>query len=110
MATMLDHVDSSSESDGRVEVTEMIEVKGESDPAATTETHPKSKDPPNAAVMARDPLRPKRKKARRACHACQRAHLTCGMCTNSSRQYIVITLNRRISARFAEVRNDCEQI
>jgi hypothetical protein len=23
--------------------------------------------------------RPRRKKARRACHACQRAHLTCGM-------------------------------
>ncbi|KAL2260942.1 hypothetical protein VTK26DRAFT_4926 [Humicola hyalothermophila] len=26
----------------------------------------------------RDPLRPRRKKARRACYACQRAHLTCG--------------------------------
>jgi hypothetical protein len=26
----------------------------------------------------RDPLRPRRKKARRACFACQRAHLTCG--------------------------------
>ncbi|KAI9793287.1 MAG: Transcriptional regulator of nonfermentable carbon utilization [Piccolia ochrophora] len=30
--------------------------------------------PPNL----KDPLRPRRKKARRACHACQRAHLTCG--------------------------------
>ena len=28
---------------------------------------------------AKDPSRPKRKKARRACFACQRAHLTCGM-------------------------------
>lgn len=28
----------------------------------------------------KDPLRPRRKKARRACFACQRAHLTCGMC------------------------------
>lgn len=28
---------------------------------------------------AKDPLRPRRKKARRACFACQRAHLTCGM-------------------------------
>ena len=28
---------------------------------------------------AKDPLRPRRKKARRACYACQRAHLTCGM-------------------------------
>ncbi|KAI9887700.1 MAG: Transcriptional regulator of nonfermentable carbon utilization [Watsoniomyces obsoletus] len=31
-----------------------------------------------ASNSAKDPLRPKRKKARRACHACQRAHLTCG--------------------------------
>jgi hypothetical protein len=29
----------------------------------------------------KDPLRPRRKKARRACFACQRAHLTCGMLT-----------------------------
>jgi hypothetical protein len=27
----------------------------------------------------KDPLRPRRKKARRACSSCQRAHLTCGM-------------------------------
>jgi len=26
----------------------------------------------------KDASRPRRKKARRACHACQRAHLTCG--------------------------------
>jgi hypothetical protein len=26
----------------------------------------------------KDPSRPRRKKARRACFACQRAHLTCG--------------------------------
>lgn len=26
----------------------------------------------------KDPSRPRRKKARRACYACQRAHLTCG--------------------------------
>lgn len=30
------------------------------------------------AANAKDPLRPRRKKARRACYACQRAHLTCG--------------------------------
>lgn len=32
----------------------------------------------------KDPSRPRRKKARRACFACQRAHLTCGtllLCT-----------------------------
>ncbi|EDN99439.1 hypothetical protein SS1G_02293 [Sclerotinia sclerotiorum 1980 UF-70] len=38
--------------------------------AAATATKPKF-DP-------KDPLRPRRKKARRACFACQRAHLTCG--------------------------------
>jgi hypothetical protein len=27
---------------------------------------------------SKDPSRPRRKKARRACYACQRAHLTCG--------------------------------
>lgn len=32
----------------------------------------------NAKPNAKDPLRPRRKKARRACFACQRAHLTCG--------------------------------
>lgn len=31
-----------------------------------------------SASNAKDPLRPRRKKARRACFACQRAHLTCG--------------------------------
>ncbi|MCJ1309791.1 Transcriptional regulator of nonfermentable carbon utilization [Agyrium rufum] len=30
------------------------------------------------AANGKDPGRPKRKKARRACYACQRAHLTCG--------------------------------
>ncbi len=39
--------------------------------STTTATKPKL-DP-------KDPLRPRRKKARRACFACQRAHLTCGM-------------------------------
>jgi hypothetical protein len=29
-------------------------------------------------LNAKDPNRPRRKKARRACFACQRAHLTCG--------------------------------
>jgi hypothetical protein len=29
---------------------------------------------------AKDPTRPRRKKARRACLACQRSHLTCGEC------------------------------
>src|ERR1700712_2321115 len=32
-----------------------------------------------SASNSKDPQRPRRKKARRACFACQRAHLTCGM-------------------------------
>lgn len=32
----------------------------------------------SAKPNAKDPSRPRRKKARRACFACQRAHLTCG--------------------------------
>lgn len=32
-----------------------------------------------AAAKAKDPSRPKRKKAKRACYACQRGHLTCGI-------------------------------
>lgn len=32
-----------------------------------------------ASNNSKDPSRPRRKKARRACFACQRAHLTCGM-------------------------------
>lgn len=39
----------------------------------------------------KDPLRPRRKKARRACFACQRAHLTCGMFRYS--HYIFLTIN-----------------
>lgn len=31
-----------------------------------------------SVANSKDPLRPRRKKARRACFACQRAHLTCG--------------------------------
>ncbi|PPJ49537.1 hypothetical protein CBER1_01886 [Cercospora berteroae] len=44
----------------------------EKSPAQTTTTTSTSKS------NAKDPSRPRRKKARRACFACQRAHLTCG--------------------------------
>ncbi|KAJ5762563.1 uncharacterized protein N7511_005945 [Penicillium nucicola] len=37
-----------------------------------------SKAESRKAANAKDPSRPRRKKARRACFACQRAHLTCG--------------------------------
>jgi transcription activator of gluconeogenesis len=39
-------------------------------------------------LSAKDPQRPRRKKARRACHACQRAHLTCGMFTLNWSYYL----------------------
>jgi hypothetical protein len=46
---------------------------------------------------AKDPSRPRRKKARRACYACQRAHLTCGMsgCPDLSFMEILTVLARR---------------
>ncbi|PGH00827.1 hypothetical protein GX51_05604 [Blastomyces parvus] len=37
-----------------------------------------SQKPTSTPANAKDPLRPRRKKAKRACFACQRAHLTCG--------------------------------
>ncbi|KAI6249291.1 Transcription activator of gluconeogenesis [Erysiphe necator] len=54
-----------------------------------TENNLKSESDENGPIMqvesptkpkldTKDPLRPRRKKARRACYACQRAHLTCG--------------------------------
>ncbi|KAG9248039.1 transcription activator of gluconeogenesis [Calycina marina] len=57
--------------------TDMAEQKfrpesDEDGPAAGSTVNTKPKLDP------RDPLRPRRKKARRACFACQRAHLTCG--------------------------------
>lgn len=39
----------------------------------------------------KDPLRPRRKKARRACFACQRAHLTCGMKCSSNATHYALT-------------------
>lgn len=39
---------------------------------------PSSNGKAKSSSNAKDPLRPRRKKARRACFACQRAHLTCG--------------------------------
>lgn len=46
-------------------------------PAHTSNGNNDAKPAPKS--NAKDPSRPRRKKARRACFACQRAHLTCGM-------------------------------
>lgn len=43
--------------------------------------------PAKPKLDPKDPLRPRRKKARRACFACQRAHLTCGMLSSSLAYY-----------------------
>ena len=49
----------------------MAEHNTSPDTGAENSTEKKKYDP-------KDPHRPRRKKARRACFACQRAHLTCG--------------------------------
>lgn len=42
-------------------------------------------------TSSKDPSRPRRKKARRACFACQRAHLTCGMlCSTPSLSFFAL--------------------
>lgn len=59
-------------------------TQGKIDRASSEEKPPangaaSSKQPSSSAKgSAKDPNRPRRKKARRACFACQRAHLTCG--------------------------------
>lgn len=62
-----------------------IDIDIDIDMTADQKTDPRSGDhstdtKPNGTVKsnAKDPTRPRRKKARRACFACQRAHLTCG--------------------------------
>ena len=48
-----------------------------------------SADEQMAASKNRDPDRPKRRKARRACAACQRAHLTCSMFLSASAEILL---------------------
>lgn len=61
--------------DEEFDMVEIKEAKGEGDGSPATNSSNGHKPSSNA----KDPLRPRRKKARRACFACQRAHLTCGM-------------------------------
>jgi hypothetical protein len=42
-----------------------------------SDASPDQKPSTKSKSNAKDPTRPRRKKARRACYACQRAHLTC---------------------------------
>lgn len=53
-------------------------TRAESNASASEDATPSKTTTSNGKANAKDPLRPRRKKARRACFACQRAHLTCG--------------------------------
>lgn len=66
----------SPEDSGDQEATDMAE---QPEPNGKADTLPHTGNgQTKSASNAKDPLRPRRKKARRACYACQRAHLTCG--------------------------------
>lgn len=66
----------SPEDSGDQETTDMAE---QPEPNGKADTLPHTGNgQTKSASNAKDPLRPRRKKARRACYACQRAHLTCG--------------------------------
>ncbi|ORY17438.1 hypothetical protein BCR34DRAFT_38086 [Clohesyomyces aquaticus] len=56
---------------------DMAEQKGDQ-PQGDSSPSQQNGNGQKPASNAKDPLRPRRKKARRACFACQRAHLTCG--------------------------------
>src|SRR5690242_19470381 len=60
-----------------------LHAKDDDEDETMTDVHIKSEGHDNGEAKKKydpkDPLRPRRKKARRACYACQRAHLTCGM-------------------------------
>ena len=62
--------DPMSENEDEMETFKNEKISDQNTTEGTTEVK-KKYDP-------KDPLRPRRKKARRACFACQRAHLTCG--------------------------------
>ncbi len=59
-----------------IEMTEQKHGRSSADPS---HAHAHAKGGDKKITDPKDPLRPRRKKARRACFACQRAHLTCGM-------------------------------
>ncbi|KEQ74340.1 hypothetical protein M436DRAFT_19744, partial [Aureobasidium namibiae CBS 147.97] len=62
-------------------MSDSIQEASPSDDKASPASASSNKDQNGSATKrasTKDPSRPKRKKARRACYACQRAHLTCG--------------------------------
>jgi hypothetical protein len=86
MATVADDASPSSDTGTDHEPSTMCEDRLDQDSADDTSPHQMDRDSTSAAkANAKDPSRPRRKKARRACFACQRAHLTCG-------EYMLIVL------------------
>ena len=85
MASETDNEDGTSrsqtpEDSGDQAAGNMIKVEGQDKPASNGDHKNKESSEQSRKVSnAKDPSRPRRKKARRACFACQRAHLTCGM-------------------------------
>lgn len=78
----------SPEDSGDQETTDMAE---QPEPNGKTDTVPQTGNgQTKSASNAKDPLRPRRKKARRACYACQRAHLTCGQYSFSTWTSIIL--------------------
>lgn len=70
----------SPEESGDQETGDMIKTESQDRNAENGDRKDKENPgPPKKSSNAKDPSRPRRKKARRACFACQRAHLTCGM-------------------------------
>ncbi|THY53579.1 hypothetical protein D6C99_03770 [Aureobasidium pullulans] len=62
-------------------MSDSIQDRSQSDDKASPASASSTKDQNDSTTKrsnAKDPSRPRRKKARRACYACQRAHLTCG--------------------------------
>lgn len=77
----IDDQEFDEDQDDTANMTEIIAdaQRAESNASSTEQTSkPTNSTNGNSKPNAKDPLRPRRKKARRACLACQRAHLTCG--------------------------------
>ncbi|KAL8736720.1 MAG: hypothetical protein Q9166_000086 [cf. Caloplaca sp. 2 TL-2023] len=67
----------SPDESGDADTAEMVE-RGNSNVSKASGQAQSGNGQTKSASNAKDPTRPRRKKARRACFACQRAHLTCG--------------------------------
>lgn len=65
-------------SESENEYDELDASKDDDDKMAEQNLSPDANGDTKKKYDPKDPSRPRRKKARRACFACQRAHLTCG--------------------------------